>query len=168
MSGHDDVVLLRGEILKSLQVLERLEQFFRRYMDQQFKPAARKPEDAMVVVQSVANYYTCLETMFLRISQFFENNLDQARWHQDLLRKMTLRVDGVREQVLSEEAYQGLSELLKFRHFTRYYFEFDYDWQRLLYIKDRCLGGAPLVRSDMARFLEFLGRLAQEGEAGAT
>ena len=33
------------------------------------------------------NYYTCTETIFLRIAQFFENNLDKNRWHSHLLEK---------------------------------------------------------------------------------
>ena len=41
----------------------------------------------MVITQSLTNYYTCLETIFLRISKFFENNLDKDQWHQSLLEK---------------------------------------------------------------------------------
>jgi len=159
MSAHERLVILREEIEKGLRVLERLEEFLRDYAAKQLDVAARRPEQAMVIVQSATNYYTCVETIFLRISRFFENSLDPARWHEDLLRKMTLQIDGVRARVLSDEARQGLGELMRFRHFTRYYFEFECDWVRLLYIKDRCLGVAPLVKTDMARFMEFLNSL---------
>ncbi len=30
--------------------------------------------------------------MFLRISQFFENNLDTEKWHRDLLHKMRIEI----------------------------------------------------------------------------
>ena len=40
---------------------------------------------ALVGQQWSENYCTCLETIFLRISQHFENRLDPARWHNDLL-----------------------------------------------------------------------------------
>ena len=79
------------------------------------------------------NYYTCLETIFLRISQSFENHLESARWHNDLLQKMTLETEGVRTAAVSDEAFPPLFELLKFRHFKRYYFELEYDWDRLDY-----------------------------------
>ena len=71
--------------------------------------------------------YTCLETIFLRISQSFENRLEPARRHNDLLRKMTLEVEGVRAAAVSEEAFFPLFELLKFRHFKRYYFDLESD-----------------------------------------
>jgi len=33
------------------------------------------------------NYYTCAETIFVRISQFFENSLSKERWHSICWRK---------------------------------------------------------------------------------
>jgi hypothetical protein len=41
---------------------------------------------------------------------------------------MTLQIPGLREKVLSDKTSRDLGELLKFRHFKRYYFEFEYDW----------------------------------------
>ena len=41
----------------------------------------RTPISALIVAGLLENYYTCLETIFLRISQSFENNLNSARWH---------------------------------------------------------------------------------------
>lgn len=41
-----------------------------------------------------------LSTLFLRISQFFENSLESSRWHTDLLDKMTLHITGIRERVV--------------------------------------------------------------------
>jgi hypothetical protein len=53
-------------------------------------------ENRIVLAEIIANYYTCLETIFLRVSQHFENNLAAERRHQDLLEKMTIDIDGVR------------------------------------------------------------------------
>ncbi len=44
---------------------------------------------------------------------------------------MILEIEGVRKAVISDETYSNLLEFLKFRHFKRYYFEFDYDWDKL-------------------------------------
>ena len=116
---------------------------------------------ALIVAGLLENYYTCLETIFLRVSQSFENSLDSARWHNDLLRKMTLEIEGVRAAAVSEEAFSPLFELLKFRHFKRYYFELEYDWERLDFLVSKLRGVHPLVTRDLERFVRFARELNQ-------
>ena len=103
----------------------------------------RTPVSALIVAGLLENYYTCLETIFLRISQHFENRLDPSRWHNDLLQKMTLEIEGVRPAAVSEAAFSPLFELLKFRHFKRYYFELQYDWERLDFLVAKTAPGSP-------------------------
>ncbi len=43
-------------------------------------------------------------------------------WHRPLLEKMALEIEDVRPKVIGDAAYHGLLELLKYRHFARYYF----------------------------------------------
>jgi hypothetical protein len=54
----------------------------------------RTPNAAVLVAGLIENYYTCLETAWQKISQSFENHLDSARWHSDLLDKMTISIEG--------------------------------------------------------------------------
>lgn len=56
-------------------------------LDGEIAQLGRTPISALIVAGLLENYYTCLETIFLRISQSFENNLDPARWHNDLLQR---------------------------------------------------------------------------------
>ncbi len=115
----------------------------------------RTPVSALIIAGLLENYYTCLETIFLRISQHFENRLDPARWHGDLLEKMTLAIEGVRAAALSEAAFPPLFELLKFRHFKRYYFELEYDWDRLDFLVAKVRQAHPLVMRDLHTFVRF-------------
>ncbi len=92
-------------------------------LDRDLGLLGRTPNAALIIAGLIENYYICLETVFLRISQFFENTLDPERWHTDLLEKMTLHLEGVRLAAVSQANYPNLLELLKFRHFRRYYFE---------------------------------------------
>ena len=121
----------------------------------------RTPMSALIVAGLLENYYTCLETIFLRVSQSFENSLDPARWHNELLRKMTLEIEGVRAAAVSEEAFSPLFELLKFRHFKRYYFELEYDWDHLDFLVSKLRGVHPLVTRDLERFVRFARELNQ-------
>ncbi len=119
----------------------------------------RTPVSALIVAGLLENYYTCLETIYLRISQHFENDLGSDRWRQDLLQKMTLEIEGVRVAAVSEEAFQPLLELLQFRHFKRYYFEMEYDWDRLDFLVLKLRQAHPLATRDLERFGRFMSAL---------
>ncbi len=119
----------------------------------------RKNTSAMVIAELMVDYYTCLETCFLRISQFFENHLSQERWHADLLEKMTLRIEGTRDAVISDASAAALGELMKFRHFRRYYFELDYDWDKLEYLQKVYIRVRQQIPVELAVFQSFLRRL---------
>ena len=125
-------------------------------LNNEIRQPGKTSTSALIIAGLLENYYTCLETVFLRISQFFENSLDQARWHSDLLQKMTLRIEGVRAAVVSAESFPALFELLKFRHFKRYYFDVEYDWDRLDFLLLKLDKVHPLVVRDLERFMGFL------------
>ena len=125
--------------------------------------ASRRAEKAVVIAELLSKYYTCMETIFLRISQFFENSLSAERWHADLLDKMTLKIESVREAVIRDETRNVLVELLKFRHFTRYYYDISYDWDRLDFLMKKFGVARPMVNEDLDRFLIFLRELESAG-----
>ena len=54
-------------------------------LDGEIAQLGKTPISALIVGGLLENYYTCLERIFRRISQSFDNNLDPARWHNDLL-----------------------------------------------------------------------------------
>jgi hypothetical protein len=72
---------------------------------------------------------------------------------------MTLQIDGIREAAISDETYNILVELLKFRHFKRYYFELEYDWDKLGFIQKKFIQANEKVNEDLNAFLNFLGNL---------
>jgi hypothetical protein len=158
------VRILLSELEKSRSVLARMADFYDRYLKQTQDARERTTEQVIVLADILVNYYTCLETIFLRISHFFENELSPLKWHQDLLGKMTLSIEGIREPVISDETASLLSELLKFRHFKRYYFEFEYDWDRIDFLRKKFGRLRPPLESDLDHFTQFLRRLAEEPE----
>ena len=161
MASADRLAALAAELDATLPVLNRINGFFDRFHRQ---PAAaeRTTENAIIVSDVVVSFYTCLETAFLRISQFFENALDDARCHEQLLRAMTWTVPEVRERVISDATLAALSELRRFRHFKRYYFAFDYDWERLELVRSKYLACRAEVRAELAAYSAYLQRLARD------
>lgn len=154
--------ILKSEIQNSLKVLDKLEAHLIDFRNRKLSAGLEYSiDEAMVLTQSLSSYYTCLETIFLRISSFFENDLVKERWHQDLLEKMTLEIDGIRPRVISDEVYKNLVELLKFRHFTRYYYELNYDWDKLKYLLIKFDKARERVKSELDEFIGFLSALIQ-------
>jgi len=147
---------LLGEINKTQKILKKIDVFYLEFINGN---KDKSVANAIVVAESYVNFYTCLETLFLKISQHFENNLKNHKWHSDLLRKMTLRVDNIREPVLSDETYNILLDFLRFRHFNRHYFEFDYDWDKLEFLKIKYEKAQPLLKTDTENFISFLNSL---------
>jgi hypothetical protein len=156
MSSEAEIRTLISEVQKGGNVLRKIASFYDAYLSRTSDVRDRTPEQAIVLAEVFVSYYTCLETIFLRISQFFENALAPDKWHQDLLHKMTLRIEGVREPVVSDSTAALLSELLKFRHFKRYYFELDYDWDRLDFVRKKFDRARAEVSAELEGFLGFL------------
>lgn len=116
----------------------------------------RTDDGALVVAGYLETYYTVLETFFVRVSGYFENNLPPGRWHSALLENMTLQIEGLRARVVGERNLVRLRELLRFRHFRRYYVEMEYDWARIDFLLATLDGAHPTVLSDLDRFATFL------------
>ena len=151
--------LLPDQFDRILGVVDGLAAKLDTFLDSTLSQIGRTEVSASYVAQVIEHTYTALETLFLRISQQFENALARDRWHADLLDKMTLHVSGVRERALADETVRLLHELRRFRHFTRYYYELDYDWARLDYLCGVYQRAIPLVKRDLARFRTFLERV---------
>ena len=162
MNVTGKILTLKSEFNKGVSVLERICQFYDNYLKTEYKPQERKMDQAIVVSNLICSYYTCLETIFLRISQFFENALSKEKWRQESLQKMTLQIEGVRDAAISDNSYLALIELLRFRHFKRYYFELEYDWDKLEFIQKKLNQVKGTVTKDLDRFLVFLDRLEMQ------
>ena len=154
--------LLNDEIDRGLQSIGKIDATVQEFQNEVLVVSGRTKMTAMIAAQLLENFYTCLETIFLRISQFFENNLPPDSWHAALLDRMVLHVSGIRDAAIRDETRILLDELRRFRHFKRYYFELDYDWARLDYLLDVYRRALPLVRIDLDNFKAFLKALGSD------
>lgn len=164
MSPRSEVLALLQELRKSLEVLRKIEEFYESQRTDIWESPNRTQVQAIVFAEILVNYYTCVETAFFRIAQFFENNLSSERWHQDLLDRMTIELPSIRPRVLSDETQRLLRELLRFRHFKRYYFEFEYDWDRLEFLRKKFEAARPRVLEELNRFMKVLQKTGEGSE----
>ena len=105
------------------------------------------------------NLYGAFEQLFEEVARFFENRIDDGRYHADLIRRMQLDVRGVRPALLSQETASELDELRRFRHLFRHAYATDLDPVKV----DELMVKVPDVRSAFARdFEQFLSVLRPE------
>jgi len=162
MNYRDDIATLIARIADSENTLKKIASEYDLFLETDYRLLGRKNTAAIVIAELMVDYYTCLETLFLRVSQFFENNLESGRWHADLLEKMTLRIDGIREPLISNQTYGALKELMRFRHFRRYYFELEYDWDKLDFLSKKFDQIRSNIGREIGMFKDFLMKLKEE------
>ena len=78
------------------------------------------------------DFYTGLERIFSRIAQELNGGVPNTeQWHRDLLKDMSLDLEGIRPPVISKELFNDLLPFLRFRHLFRNLYGFELDWDRM-------------------------------------
>lgn len=99
------------------------------------------------------NLYGALEQLFERIARTFENQVeDPARYHAELLRRMTLAIPQVRPAVLSRPSYEALNELRAFRHVFRHAYDYELNAERVERMVERARAAWPGIHDEVRRF----------------
>ncbi len=76
--------------------------------------------------------YNVIEQMALRVAKAFENTIDDEKgWHTELMRRVSIRIPGVRPALFSEAVRQPLQELKAFRHVFVHAYDLQVDPERL-------------------------------------
>ena len=156
---QSEVNHLVAHIQKHLDLLANTALEIRLALQEDLPKLGKTPRAAMMVAGLVENFYTCAETMFVRISQFFGNHLPPDRWHRELLERMCLDIPQTRPRVLSDRTFNDLLELMRFRHFKRYYFGSAYDWDRVDALLERIDRLSVQLPIEVQIFMDFLKRI---------
>jgi hypothetical protein len=154
MSGTPEDLI--AEIDKTLRFLDKNRTLYDRFTQHELPLLKKGPSSAMILSQIIVDCYTCLETLFHRIAQHFGNGIDTHAWHRSLLSNMSLEIPDKRAAVLSDTTAAILDELLRFRHFRRYYFDTEYDWDKMEFIEKKYLQVLRSAPDDLLRFRKFL------------
>ena len=166
MSGRELTDLI-AEIENGQAALERLDSYSRTVLARDTAALSRNETAALAVATTLENYYTAAETVLLRISQQFGNNLSPERWHSDLLHRMSMQIPDTRPAVLAPESHSLMDELMRFRHFKRYYHHTQYDWARLDHLLDVRSRLHPMLTGQFAEFASFVRSLLSDCDGTA-
>lgn len=153
--GRDDLIVLKADIVSQMTyvkaVVDKLEE---RAQGLQANDAVRMES----VAYQIHNLYSAVEDLLKLVAAHFENNLaDPARWHTELLYRMTREIAGVRPALLSEETFLLLNGLRSFRHFFRHAYNIPIEYVQLQINLDKARRLYPLLARDVTDFQEQFG-----------
>ena len=125
------VEVLLAEVDSDLQAMENIQGHINSIYDSLKKNEPVSDRDKAALGYYLHNLYNAVESILKRIAGFFENSLEGATWHTDLLKRMTLKIEGIRPPVICECTYTILNELRKFRHIFRHSYDYELRWERM-------------------------------------
>ena len=121
---------------------------------QAFDPGSAGDVDSMGY--QLHNLYGAFEQLFEEVARFFENRIDEARYHADLIRRMRLEIRGIRPALLCEATASDLDELRRFRHLFRHAYATDLDPTKAARLAAKVPGIRGAFDQDFERFLTRL------------
>ncbi len=152
---REKLLALKADINADLRAIDRIYAELDRQGD-----AIANDEQAIVIGYYLHNLYNAFESIFQRVAETFENDItNSSRWHALLLRRMTLDIEDIRPRLLSDEAYQCLDELRRFRHLFRSMYTSDLDVERMRLVLQKARRLEILYHAEIERFLGYLDEL---------
>jgi len=118
------------------------------------------------VVESLAywlhNLYCAFEDLFTMVAGFFENRVESSkRYHIELLRRMLVRIEGLRPPLLSEGSFKVLDELRGFRHVFRHAYSYGLDGEKVKNLATRVLEAKGNIMKDIKAFRDALADMSE-------
>ena len=99
------------------------------------------------------NLYCAFEDLFKVVAGFWENGVGtDESFHIHLLKRMQVRIEGIRPALISKESYAGLNEIRGFRHVFRHAYSYGLDDQRVLHLLRNVLSTKCIILGDIQQF----------------
>ena len=116
-----------------------------------------RKEVSMEMVESTGywlhNLYCAFEDLFKVVAGFWENDVGtDESFHIHLLKRMQVRIKGIRPALLSKDSFENLNELRGFRHVFRHAYSYGLDDQRVLTLLQHVLSKKDLIMEDLLKF----------------
>ena len=152
---NDSLRILKASIEADEESIARLFQSIAAHEAGRFEPEDR----AILLGYHLHNLYTAFENIFQRVAETFEHQVsDASQWHAQLLKRMTLNIEGVRPRLIGPEAFDCLDELRPRRLFRSAY-PLRLDVERLDLALRRAHRLESLYGSELREFKAYLDRM---------
>jgi hypothetical protein len=146
---------------KFIEIIAEIERELQNLQEFYSELAKIKSEKDIIFKRSMGSilhdFYNCCERVFKKIAiEINAGYEDTPKWHKSLLFKMTIPVEGLRPQVISEELAADLDEYLAFRHLFRNIYGFELKGGRIDYLVEKFEVVSERFDKEIRKFLTFL------------
>lgn len=136
----------------------QLDQLLVIYADLLQRVQARDPDTVEIaaVATVLHSFYNGVENIFFTVAKGVDETVPSGgQSHRDLILQVS-RKTNQREQVISKQTAQVLSEYLGFRHFYRHSYSFLIDWEELKKLVVPLEEVWRAIRGEFMKFIETL------------
>lgn len=147
------LAILQGELKKQYDEIERI------YLktDKKVKGDLYDENVLESLGYQLHNLYCAYEDLFKIIADFFENNIEEGiSYHRELLKRMTIVIEGIRPSLISQQSFKLLSELRAFRHLFRHAYSYELDPERVKLVLKKAIELKSNFKKDLDTFLNNL------------
>lgn len=155
---NERINLLIAEIDNDLKAMEYIE----KQIDELYNNLEKSnvlDKDKAALGYYLHNLYNAIESILKCIAGFFENSINGAGWHTDLLKRMTFNIEDIRPAIISKNSYALLNELRKFRHLFRHAYDYELSWKKMDELLKDYKKGKLSFTKDMDEFKNFILKL---------
>jgi hypothetical protein len=154
---------LKAELDADMKIFEGLEGKYRK-AKAKLKRIEPDELDYAGLAYTIVNIYNLMENYFLCVAKVFENTIERDRWHKDLVKRMSLEIEGVRPAVLDAGDVPLIDDLRAFRHVFRNIYQGELDTGKLNLVDSRMSDALRAFKSAHRKFSATLDRLIREVE----
>ncbi|MCI0496635.1 hypothetical protein L0Z72_16655 [candidate division KSB1 bacterium] len=152
----NDYLVLKSEINAELEKIQKvtneIESLYKKIKD---KTPSLVELSAMATF--LHNFYSGIENIMKRIATSLDNDVPSGtNWHTDLLKRMSIDIAGIRENVFSEDTVNELIDYLSFRHMFVHSYGFELKWSKMLLLVESIKKVFVKVKQDIENFLIYL------------
>lgn len=147
----EKIAVLRAQIDSQIEEIENI----------YAKIEKRKLIEGITAIESISyqlhNLYSAFEDLFKIIARTFENHIsDISRYHVELLKRMTIQIEGIRPSLLPKESYILLDSLRGFRHLFRHAYSYELDKRKIDIVLEDAARLKNIYKKDIKIFLNKL------------
>ena len=154
---------LKAELDADMKILEGLEGKYKK-AKKKLKRIEPDELDFAGLAYTIVNIYNLMENYFLCVAKGFENAIERDRWHKDLVKRMSLEIEGVRPAFLERRDVPLIDELKAFRHVFRNIYQGELDIGKVKLVDSRMPDAIGAFKSAHRKFAAALDRLIREVE----
>ncbi len=111
----------------------------------------------MLLAAYLHHFYTGIEAIIERVAGEIDGGTGKrGDYHRELLRSMTLEIEGIRPPVITDDLAEELDDYRKFRHLFRHAYAGEMRWKKMSHLVENAGVVAARFEASMKKFIGFL------------